>query len=103
MTKFKNYIINKLIQHQQDVKPMYPLGVSITGSLLFILYDNLEKKITENHYDIYCYDFKTNTSLNMMETKDGILNQPIINFTCIYSLYSYYTFDGKRLIKHIIL
>ena len=102
MTKFKNYIINKLIQHQQDVKPMYPLGVAITGSLLFILYDNLEKKITENHYDIYCYDFKTNTALQL-GIKDGILNPPIINFTTVYSRYSYYTFDGKRLTKHIIL
>lgn len=101
MTKFKNYIINKLIQQQQNVKPMYPLGVAITGTLLFILYDNLS--LDEPHYTIYCYDFKTNTSLNMMETKDGILNQPIINFTCIYNLYSYYTFDGMRLIKHIIL
>lgn len=101
MTKFKNYIINKLIKQQQNVKPMYPLGVAITGTLLFILYDNLS--LDELHYTIYCYDFKTNTSLNMMEIKDGILNQPIINFTCIYNLYSYYTFNGKRLIKHIIL
>ena len=101
MTKFKNYIVNKLIQQQQNIKPMYPLGVAITGTLLFILYDNLS--LDETHYTIYCYDFKTNTSLNMMETKDGILNQPIINFTSIYNLYSYYTFDGKRLIKHIIL
>lgn len=101
MTKFKNYIVNKLIQQQQNIKPMCPLGVAITGTLLFILYDNLS--LYENHYTIYCYDFKTNTSLNMMETKDGILNQPIINFTSIYNLYSYYTFDGKRLIKHIIL
>lgn len=102
MTKFKNYIINKLIQQQHDVTPMYPLGVAITGSLLFILYYNMEKEITENHYDIYCYDFKTNTALQL-DIKDGILNPPTINFTTVYSHYSYYTFDGKRLTKHIIL
>ena len=102
MTKFKEYVINKLIKQQQDIKPIYPLGVAITGSLLFILYDNLEKKITENHYDIYCYDFKTNTALQF-DIKDGILNPPTINFTTVYSRYSYYTFDGKRLTKHIIL
>lgn len=103
MTKFKKDVISRLIKLQESGKPMHPLGVAITGTLLFILYDNLQKKITENHYDIYCYDFKTNTSLHLLDTEDGILNLPIINFTSVFSPHSYYTFDGRRLTKHIVL
>lgn len=102
MKKFKKDVIQRLIKLQGSGKLIYPLGVAITGSLLFILYDNLEKQLTKNHYDIYCYDFKTNTSLQL-DLENGILNPPTINFTAVHACHTYYTFDGRRLIKHTVL
>lgn len=102
MTKFKKHIISKLIRHYESANPLYPLGVAAINNLLFVLYDNLEKTINENHCVVYCYDFKTSTTLQLYN-KDEILNPPSINFTAICSRHIYYTFDGKRLIKHIIL